>query len=164
MRGPLLHVARQPRLHLSMCADEPVDELVFYGDAAWLFAYGAVQGIVDLLPSVFTLDEASADSTIFSIDLPLENPVAQGSLLALTWIVLTRAIGGYSYTRTRVMPDALFYTAASWLASCVLLIGGLALLGSLGIGPGASQTEVNFITGSATVVGGWRLVCATSLQ
>ena len=169
-----------------MCTnDEPVDEFVLYGDAAWLLAYGAIQGIVDIVLGPM----ASADPSMFTNDIPLEryfrcvstldlpdacrahwssvralawySPVAQGSLLALTWILLTRATGGYAFSKTRELPNALFYAATSWLASCALLIGGLALLGSMGVGPGASPAEVAFITGSATIVGGWRLVCAS---
>ena len=139
--------------------EEPVDTLVFLGDAAALVAYGSVQGIVDIVLGPL----AAAEPNLFDNDLPIDNPVAQGSLIALLWVLLARYSGGYSFSRTRVLPDALLACAATWLGTCAILLGALALLGAAGIGPGASPAETDFIIGTGTVVGGWRLVCASAL-
>ena len=143
-----------------MADDEPIDTLVLIGDAVALFAYGAVQGIVDLLLSPI----ASENPDMFTnADLPLESPLAQGSLLALVWVGLAQLSGSYSVSRTRQLPDTLLTAAVTWIASSATLIGALALLASTGLGPGATPAETDFIVGSATVVGGWRLVTATAL-
>ena len=100
-------------MFLSSDDDEPVDDVVFFGDAAALTAYGVVQGVVDVLLSPF----AASDPEMFTNDLPLENPLAQGTLVALVFIVLARLCGSYSFERTRRLPDALVAVAIPWLAS-----------------------------------------------
>ena len=59
--------------------DDSVDTVVLYGDAAALVGYGAIQAVVDFLLSPL----AEADPDLFTNSLPLEAPVAQGSLVAL---------------------------------------------------------------------------------
>jgi hypothetical protein len=62
-----------------------------------------------------------------------------------------------------VLPDTLVAALLPWLGSSALLLGLLALLGSVGLGPGATPAEMDFIIGAGTVVGGWRLVAAGGL-
>ena len=155
----LLRPARGLIIMSSGDNEEPIDSVVFVGDAMALVSYGAVQLVVDTLLAPF----ATADPQLFTNDLPLQNPIAQGSLVAITWILIARVSGGYNISKTRVLPDALIYATMAWLSSSALLLGLLALLGSAGIGPGTSPAEVDFIIGSGTVVGGWRLVCASAL-
>ena len=155
----LLRPARGLIIMSSGDNEEPIDSVVFVGDAMALVSYGAVQLVVDTLLAPF----ATADPQLFTNDLPLQNPIAQGSLVAITWILIARVSGGYNISKTRVLPDALIYATMAWLSSSALLLGVLALLGSAGIGPGTSPAEVDFIIGSGTVVGGWRLVCASAL-
>ena len=142
---------------LTMCADdEPLDNIVIFGDAAALFSYGVIQAIVDVMLAPF----AATDPDLFVYDVPIENPLAQGSLLTITWVAIALLSGSYKYSCTRILPGSLIKAAQTWLASSVLLLCGLALLGAAGIGPGANTAEASFIFGSATVVGGWRLVLA----
>ena len=155
-RPSLLGAGTRRTLAIAMCEDDSVDNLVIIGDAGALFIYGTVQAVVDVILAPF----AAADPEMFTNDLPLEMPLAQGSLLALVWIGLTYFSGGYKWSRSREFPQSLLSSAVTWIACSALLLGALALLASVGIGPGASQAEMDFFFGSLTVVGGWRLVYA----
>ena len=142
---------------IRMCSDdEPPNTLVIVGDAAALFSYGVVQAGVDVVLAPL----AAADPELFTNDVPLDAPLAQGSLLALTWVALALTSGSYKFSCTRALPDSLRTAAQTWLVSSALLICGLSLLETAGMGPGASAAETSFIFGSATVVGGWRLLYA----
>jgi hypothetical protein len=139
---------------------DDVDELVRAGDGISLIAYGAVQQVVDAVLSPF----ASSQPGIFVQNSPVEWPVFQGGLVALVWVSLATASGGYDLTCTRNLVRSLVACTIPWLGSAALLLGASALLQSLvGVGPGASEAEISFALGTATVVGAWRFVCANAL-
>ncbi len=137
-----------------------IDTLVVAGDAAALVAYGAVQSVVDVLLSPI----AQSQPDLFTQNLPVESPLGQGGLIALAWMGAAFAFGDYCPSTTRVLPAALVALLKAWLTSCVLVLGACALAQQLGLGgPGTSQAELDFVFGSGTVVGAWRMLCAAAL-
>ena len=140
-----------------------MDRAVLAGDTASLLGYGAVQSLVDDALSPL----AAKSPELFTQADSLAAPIFQAAVLAATWATIGTALGCYQRRLTRPADSpglALLAAVPPWLGSCALLLGALALLRSqLGVGPGASQAELDFFLGSATVVGGWRFVVATAL-
>lgn len=154
-----MHRRRQRTITCIQPQDDPVDEFVLKGDAAALLGYGCVQSLTDFLLSPLAASQPDA----FSNDVPVDAPVAQACLLVLTWVSTARAVGGYNPKVTRALPDTLVGAVTPWLVSSAIICGSCGLLSQVGIGPGLSGAEVDFVLGSATVVGGWRLVSARAL-
>ena len=144
------------------CASEE-DTAVLVGDSVVLVGYGAVQGAVDALLSPLAADGRLSELLVNPDGVA--NPLAQASALAAAWVSVGRASGAYRIERTRGVPplQAVFACAAPWVCSCAALLALLALAQGLGLGPGPSQAEVEFLLGSLTVAGAWRLVAAAAL-
>ena len=137
--------------------DDPFNNVVMVGDAATLFGYGVIQNGVDAILEPL----AVANPGAFTNDLPVDSPIAQASFIALLWVLLGRYSGSYKvyYNQRRSLPDALLACVYPWLGTSALLLGALSVAKSTGLGPGASQGEIDFVMGSITVVGAWRLIC-----
>ena len=140
-----------PRLY----SEDKIDTLVMRGDAGVLIGYGTVQALVDVVLSPL----AKASPGMFTQDLPVLAAPLQGILLAALWVGITNALDGYRAGATRTLPSraAIVPLVAAWLGSSVTLIAAFAALGL------PLEAEVEFVFGSATVIGGWRLLYANSL-
>ena len=142
---------------VSMTADDDsqVDSFVRSGDASACVLYGAVQTIVD-----FVLGPIVAENPeLFVTDQPVSQPVAQGAFLALAWLLCGTQCGAFRASGTRSVAGAK-PVALTWLSSSALMLAIVwALQAGVGLGPGASEAEISFVTGSLTVVGAWRFVC-----
>lgn len=145
-----------PRLRGCRCCEAPVDRQCLIGDCAVATLYGAVQGVVDVVLSLMA--ESVPDA--FSTTEALPAPVTQGALLALAWVAAALLLRLYDpqVTRGRAA-EAVAACAATWLGSVALTESGLYALGGAGFGPGPlDAAELNFFTGSITVLGGWRWI------
>jgi len=140
----------------SCCEPSAVDRQVLFGDCAVCTLYGGVQGAVDVLLSPFA--ESAPDAFVSAERLPM--PAVQGGLLALVWVAVALGLRAYNPELTRGRaPGALGACVATWLGSVALVEIGLFLLGQAGVGPGPLDiAEINFFTGSITVLGGWRWI------
>ena len=162
LRPPLLRPATPLRARPAMSKlTQPEDTLVFYGDAAFCSLYGAVQGAIDnaLTPLATTRPE------LFTNTDALPEPIIQGVLLAAVWVAACQLLGGYQTEVTRsggtpVLTSCLL----TWVVSSAVLLGAAWLLQSqFGLGPGLREDELSFVTGSLTVMGGWRLIVVAAL-
>ena len=139
------------------CADEklPPDYFVLAGDVASSLLYGAVESATD---GWLVVAEGRAPNDPDVLPLPL----LQAGELAVWWVLCALAIGAYDPRKTRGdVVTALTAAAQTWVFSCALLLGGLAFLRNvLDFGPGLMQIELDFFTGSLSVLGAWRLVAA----
>eukprot|EP00320_Phaeocystis_rex_P020187 CAMPEP_0119080442 /NCGR_PEP_ID=MMETSP1178-20130426/112005_1 /TAXON_ID=33656 /ORGANISM="unid sp, Strain CCMP2000" /LENGTH=161 /DNA_ID=CAMNT_0007063043 /DNA_START=114 /DNA_END=599 /DNA_ORIENTATION=- len=157
LRRPALPI----RAHLVASNTEPDDTLVFCGDAAICLVYGTVQGAIDnaLTPL------AVASPELFTNAEPLPAPLLQGVVLAVMWVLTCKLLGGYrtQVTRSRGTPVITSCLATWALSSAAVLGAAWALQSQLGLGPGLREDEVSFVTGSLTVIGGWRLVVVSAL-
>ena len=154
---PLRCSALPLRAHLVLNT-EPDDTLVCYGDALICLVYGSVQYAID--NALTPLAVASPD--LFTIAEPLPAPLLQGTVLAAAWVLACKALGGYQteVTRSRGAP-VVTSCLKTWALSSAAVLGAAWLLQSqLGLGPGLRNDEIGFVTGSLTVVGGWRFVVA----
>ena len=155
---PLRRSALPPlRAHLVLNT-EPDDTLVCYGDALVCLVYGTVQYAID--NALTPLAVASPD--LFTNAEPLPAPLLQGTVLAAAWVLACKALGGYQaeVTRSRGAP-VITSCLKTWALSSAAVLAAVWLLQTqLGLGPGLRDDEVGFITGSLTVVGGWRFVVA----
>ena len=154
---PLRRSALPLRAHLVLNT-EPDDTLVCYGDALICLVYGSVQYAID--NALTPLAVASPD--LFTIAEPLPAPLLQGTVLAAAWVLACKALGGYQteVTRSRGAP-VVTSCLKTWALSSAAVLGAAWLLQSqLGLGPGLRNDEIGFVTGSLTVVGGWRFVVA----
>ena len=80
-------------------------------------------------------------------------------------MVVCKLLGGYKTEVTRSSWQPVLTSCLStWATSCVVMLGAAWLLQSqLSLGPGLREDEVSFVTGSLTVIGGWRLVVVAAL-
>ena len=122
------------------------DPLVRRGDVGVLVAYGSVQAAVDQI----LLPVATSQPALFSQDKPVDAAPLQGVILATLWVGITMAIDGYNPSVTRAWPDCLKPLTLAWLGSGAIMVAGFAALGL------PLEAEVEFVLGSATVIGGWR--------
>ncbi len=144
----LAALPRSPPIALN----DDVDLQCLYGDAAVALLYGIVQGAVD--SSLAPLAVASPE--LFEIAEPLPLPSLQGAALALTWVALTFQFRLYRPELTRGSPaEAGLACISSWGSSVVAICGALWFFG---LGPGLSSSEVEFYTGSLSVMSAWRWV------
>ena len=136
-------------------SEDQIDILVRRGDAGVLIGYGTVQAVVDFVLSPF----AKSSPEMFTQDLPVLAAPLQGILLAGLWVGITSALNGYRAGATRTLPskEALIPLVAAWIGSSVTMIAVFAAVGL------PLEAEVEFVFGSATVVGGWRLLYSNSL-
>jgi hypothetical protein len=136
-------------------SEDKIDVLVRRGDAGVLIGYGTVQALVDFVLS--PLAKSSPD--MFTQDLPVLAAPLQGILLAGLWVGITSALNGYRAGATRTLPskEALIPLVAAWIGSSITMIAAFAAVGL------PLDAEVEFVFGSATVVGGWRLLYSNSL-
>ena len=159
MRLPARHCSIRHRHAAPLsCADErpPPDVFVLAGDVASSLLYGAVESATDGWLVVAEGRDAATDPDV----LPL--PLLQAGELAVWWVLCGLLIGAYDPAKTRGdVVRALTAAAQTWVVSCALLLGGLAFLRNvLDFGPGLMQIELDFFTGSLSVLGAWRLVAA----
>ena len=144
-------------------SDGPPDDLfVLCGDAGFILFYGGVQGVVDM---AFT-PLASSNPELFIVTEPLPAPLQQGAVLAVAWVATCKALDGYrpELTRQPELNAALTSCLATWAISSACMLGVVLLLQTqLGLGPGLREDELSFVTGSLTIVGAWRLLCAVAL-
>lgn len=136
-------------------SEDQIDTLVRRGDAGVLIGYGTVQAVVDYVLSPL----AKSSPEMFTQDLPVLAAPLQGILLAGLWVGITSALNGYRAGATRTLPsqEALIPLVAAWIGSSVTMIAAFAAVGL------PLEAEVEFVFGSATVVGGWRLLYSNSL-
>ena len=136
-------------------SEDKFDKLVFYGDAGVLVGYGAVQAIVDA--SLMPL--ATAQPELFTQSEAVLAAPLQGIVLAALWCSITVAVGGYRAGATRTLPTraAIVPLVSAWLLSSLILVAGFAAAG-LDV-----DAELEFVLGSATVVGGWRVLYSNRL-
>ena len=92
-------------------------------------------------------------------------PLLQGCLLALSWLSCSMLLQLYdpSLTRQRTWPTVKACLTAWLTSSVLLLLSAWTLQATLHIGPGASVTEFGFVSGSLTVIGGWRFVLLSAM-
>ena len=152
---PLLRSALPLRSHLVLSTG-PDDTLVCYGDALICLVYGSAQFAID--NALTPLAVESPD--LFTIAEPLPAPLFQGTVVAAAWVLACNALGGYQtqVTRSRGAPVITSCLKTWALSSAVVLFAAWLLQSQLGIGPGLRDDEIGFVTGSLTVVGGWRFV------
>ena len=152
---PLRRSALPPRAHLVLSTG-PDDTLVCYGDALICLVYGSAQFAID--NALTPLAVESPD--LFTIAEPLPAPLFQGTVVAAAWVLACNALGGYQtqVTRSRGAPVITSCLKTWALSSAVVLFAVWLLQSQLGIGPGLRDDEIGFVTGSLTVVGGWRFV------
>ena len=130
------------------------DRLVLTGDCAVCLGYGAIQGAVDAaLPPL-----ARTQPELFTVTESLPAPAAQGIVLALAWVACGVALNGYA--PERLAASWTRRLAESWAGMCTLVLGGLYTLSLVGLGPGLGLSEIEFYTGSLSVLGAWRFVCS----
>ena len=186
-RAARLRVATSPRLF----SDDQFDTLVLYGDVGVLVGYGAVQAAVDASlmplataqPDLFTQSlpvlaaplqgivvaalwcsiTIAVRRLLLSLDLcPCATP-SRCPCCSLTQRSLDRVsppqLDGYRAGATRTLPsqEAIIPLLAAWLGSSAIL---LALFAALGF---PLDAELEFVFGSATVVGGWRVLYSNKL-
>ena len=120
-----------------------------------LLGYGSVQAIVDfaLMPL------ATSQPELFTQTAPVVQAPLQGILLAGLWVGITSVQKGYRPSATRTLPstESLVPLVTSWLGSSIALLFAFALLGQ------PLDAELEFVFGSATVVGGWRFLYSQML-
>ena len=144
-------IARSQRCVSPACfSDDNLDTLVLSGDVGVLIAYGAVQSAVDGL----LMPIATAQPDMFTQTMAVPGASLQGIVLAALWVGITLLLRGYrpSVTRSIPAPEALFPLACAWLGSGAILVLLSTLIGL------PYEAELEFALGSATVVGGWRLL------
>ena len=117
--------------------------------------WNSPEAVVDFVLSPF----AKSSPEMFTQDLPVLAAPLQGILLAGLWVGITSALNGYRAGATRTLPskEALIPLVAAWIGSSVTMIAAFAAVGL------PLEAEVEFVFGSATVVGGWRLLYSNSL-
>ena len=125
------------------------------GDAGVLVGYGAVQTFMDATLAPV----ASTNPELFALAQPIPGASLQGIVLAALWVGITSVQNGYRAGATRTLPskESLIPLATAWLGSGTILLTLCAVQGI------PLDAEVEFILGSATVVGGWRLLYSDSL-
>ena len=102
---------------------------------------------------------ATAQPELFTQSLPVLAAPLQGIAVAVLWCSITAAMNGYRAGATRTLPsqEAIIPLVAAWLGSSLIL---LALFAALGF---PLDAELEFVFGSATVVGGWRVLYSNKL-
>ena len=137
------------------------DDYTAIGDAVVLVGYGAVQAVVDNALGPL----AGSDPSLFVLTESVPAPVLQGCLLAASWLTCSLLLNLYdpSLTRRPALPTLVACLTAWISSSAVLLAAAWALQATLHLGPGVSEAEVGFVTGSLTVVGGWRFVLVSAM-
>ena len=137
------------------------DDYTAIGDAVVLVGYGAVQAVVDNALGPL----AGSDPSLFELTDSVPAPVLQGCLLAASWLACSLLLNLYdpSLTRRPALPTLVACLTAWISSSAVLLAAAWALQTTLHLGPGVSEAEVGFVTGSLTVVGGWRFVLVSAM-
>ena len=146
----------QQRCLMPRCLnDDRIDKLVLYGDVGVLVGYGVVQSAADTL----LLPLAASQPELFTQSQPVLSAQWQGIALAALWAGFTMALNGYRPSATRTLPSraAFIPLCAAWFGSSVVLLSTCAGLGL------PLEAETEFVFGSATVVGGWRLLYSGGL-
>lgn len=139
---------------LRCAAPVMTDRLVLSGDCAVCLGYGAIQGAVDAALQPL----ASTQPELFTLTDSLPAPTQQGCVLAIAWVACGLALNGYDVERLAASWTRRL--AESWASMCVVVLGALWALSLAGLGPGLDVSEINFYTGSLSVLGAWRYVCA----
>ena len=133
-------------------SDDGIDELILYGDAGVLCAYGSVQALFDVW--LRPLAELQPDAFVPVIHAP-----SQAIAIAALWVGITLALKGYRPSVTRTLPssESLIPLAAAWVGSASIM---LAVFAALGL---PLDAEPDFLFGSAVVVGAWRYAYSQGL-
>ena len=136
-------------------ADDEFDSVALYGDTCVLLAYGTVQGMID---SMFA-PLAALDGDIGEAFQAVPMAPLQGIALAVMWVGITYAIGGYKTDATRTLPskEALLPLGIAWTGAASVVVSAFVLMGL------PLFAEADFIAGLAVVVGGWRYFLSLGL-
>ena len=133
-------------------SDDRIDELILYGDAGVLCAYGSVQALFDVW--LRPLAELQPDAFAPVIHAP-----SQAIAIAALWVGIILSLNGYRPSATRSLPSsqALVPLLAAWVGSASTM---LAVFVGLGL---PLDAEAEFLVGSAVVVGAWRYAYSQGL-
>ena len=112
-------------------ADDEFDSVALYGDTCVLLAYGTVQGMID---SMFA-PLAALDGDIGEAFQAVPMAPLQGIALAVMWVGITYAIGGYKTDATRTLPskEALLPLGIAWTGAASVVVSAFVLTSSLSL-------------------------------
>ena len=92
------HIASSRNAPPQCFDDERVDTLVMYTDAGVLLGYGIIQALFDTI----MMPLAKSPTGLF---VPVAQAPLQGVVVAMLWVGVTLAIGGYRPSCTRTLPS-----------------------------------------------------------